>query len=39
MTCFIPEQDLQATRPIRFRVLSKLFQTTTDRAPDQGWAN
>ncbi len=38
MTCFIPERDLHATKPLRFQVFSQEIGGTVDRAPDQGWA-
>jgi hypothetical protein len=38
MTCFMPERDLHATKPIRFQVFSKMIGGVEDRAPDQGWA-
>jgi len=38
MTCFIPERDLNPTKPIRFQAFAKLIGGVVDRAPDQGWA-
>ncbi len=39
LTCFIPERDLQPTKPIRFQVFFRLNRDVYDRAPDQGWAD
>jgi hypothetical protein len=37
LTCFIPEEDLHPTKPIRLFALSRGNRFIVDRAPDQGW--
>jgi hypothetical protein len=38
LTCYIPERDLDPTKPIRFQAFSRLNHDVVDRASDQGWA-